>query len=49
MTESHSMPTTQTASTSINKSETPDNTSVGATQQQSPQTQQLISQLSNVL
>ena len=30
-------------------SETPDNTSMGATQQQSPQTQQLISQLSNVI
>ena len=43
------MPTTQTTTTSINTSETPDNTSVGATQQQSPQTQQLLSQLSNVL
>ena len=43
------MSTTQTTTVSINTSKTPDNTSVGATQQQSPQTQQLISQLSNVL
>ena len=49
MTESHSMPTTQTATTSIHTSATPDNTSVGATQLQSPQAGQLISQLSNVL
>ena len=48
-TKSHSMSTTQTTTVSINTSKTPDNTSVGATQQQSPQTQQLLSQLSKVL
>ena len=44
-----SLPTAQTITTTINMSEKPDNTSMGAMQQQSPQTQQLISQLSNVI